>query len=252
MSRVDYSDGADAYRRARTLPPDVLAVWRAAVEAVPLPGCRRVLDVGAGPGGFLEPLHSWFAAPIVAIEPSPSMRADAAARGLARSFPYCAARCEALPLAESSADVAWLSTVVHQFDDRDAAARELRRVLGPDGRVFVRGFFSDLPMTGLLASFPGIARAAATFPSSDEVASSFASAGFALDSVTDVIEPWRFDLADWTARVRSVRHLDSALRPLTDTEVAEGLRIVEDAHRAAPGPITSHATLRLAVFRRTS
>ena len=249
MPRIDYSGGADAYRRARTLPPEVLAVWRAAVEAVPRQVCQRVLDVGAGPGGFLEPLQEWFAAPIVAIEPSPAMCADAAGAGLARSFPYCAARCEELPLADNSVDVAWLSTVVHQFDDRDAAVRELRRVLRPGGRVFVRGFFSDVPVTGLFASFPGIARAAATFPSSREVASSFASAGFALASVADVIEPWRFDLTAWTARVRSLRHIDSALRPLTDTEVADGVRIVEEAHRGARGPIASDGTLRLEVYR---
>jgi SAM-dependent methyltransferase len=255
--RVDYSDSAEAYRRARTLPAEVLDVWRSAIEALEIPPARRVLDVGAGPGGFLDPLVDWFSAPVVAVEPSTAMRAAAQAAHLSGAFPYVAAWAEALPVRAASVDVAWLSTVVHQFDDPLAAARELRRIVAPGGRVLVRGFFSDVTVTGLLALFPGIERSATTFPSTDAVTSSFEHAGFALARVVDVVEPWRFDLEVWADRVRSIRHTDSALRPLTDAEVDDGLRIVRDLHGQtgsdetrshATVPIASDMTIRLVVL----
>ncbi len=159
-------------------------------------------------------------------------------------------RIESLPLHSESIDVAWLSTVIHQFDDRDTAAGELHRVIRPGGRVLVRGFLSDVTITGLFSMFPGIERSADSFPSTDSVVSSFESAGFTLDRVTDVVEPWEFDLVAWTERVRSVRHIDSGLRPLTDTEFDKGLQVVTEAFSATNGPIASDGTLRLVVLRK--
>ena len=171
-----------------------------------------------------------------------------AAAGVSPGRPYVAAWAEALPVRSGAAGLAWLSTVIHQCDDRPGVAAELRRVVRPEGRVLVRGFFSDMRLTGLLGSFPGIERAAATFPSTDEIVSTFQTAGFTLDTVHDVVEPWRTDLATWLARVHSIRHTDSALRPLHDHEFAEGVRIVTDTYRDAAAPVASDTTLRLLVL----
>jgi ubiquinone/menaquinone biosynthesis C-methylase UbiE len=248
MARVDYTDRAAVYRRARTLPPEVLGSWRQVLDRVDLPRPERVLDVGAGPGGFLVPLAEWWQAHVVAVEPSASMRREAGAAGLIPRYPYVAANAESLPFCAGSVDWAWLSAVLHQFDDRSAAARELRRVVRSGGRVLVRGFFSDVPVTGLLRAFPGIERSAAAFPSTGAVVSCFEGAGFGVARIEDVIEPWQFDLGTWVARARSVRDTDSALLPLTDAEFTEGLRLVTEAHREVVGPIRSHSTLRLIVL----
>jgi len=248
MARVDYTAGAAAYRAARTLPADVLAVWQHAIAQLDLPRPQRVLDMGAGPGGFLDPLAEWLDAPIVAVEPSAAMRDTARREGIHERHPYVAAWAEHLPMREASIDVAWLSTVIHQFDDRDAVARELRRVVRPNGRVLVRGLCADVAVTGLLASFPGIDRAAATFPSTNDVVTCFEAAGFTVDRVQDVVEPWRFDVATWADRIASMRHVDSAFRPLTDAEFAAGVRTVLDAHPDATVPIASDTTLRLIVL----
>jgi SAM-dependent methyltransferase len=248
MARVDYTDRAQAYRVARTLPSEVLAAWTATVADARLPRPALVLDVGAGPGGFIAPLASWFGAPVVAIEPSPAMRREARRAGVSPGRPYVAAWAEALPLRSGVAGLAWLSTVIHQCDDPGSVAAELRRVLRPGSRVLVRGFFSDMRFTGLLALFPGIDRAAATFPTTSATVATFEAAGFTLDAVHDVVEPWRTDLPAWLARVHSIRHTDSALRPLHDDEFAEGVRRVSDTYRATPGPIPSDMTLRLLVL----
>src|SRR5580704_13764688 len=211
MVRVDYTEGARAYRRARTLPAEVLESWRAAIGRADV-ACRdRVLDLGAGTGGFLAALDDWFNAPVVAVEPSAAMRAEAASAGLTAGYAYIAGFGESVPLRSASVDVAWLSTMIHQVDDRDEVAVELRRVLRGDGRVLIRGFFSDVAITGLLAAFPGVERSAASFPSTAEVVSSFERAGFRAERVEDVVGPWRVDLGSWSAGVRSMRHIDSAL-----------------------------------------
>jgi SAM-dependent methyltransferase len=246
--RVDYERRAGAYRRARTLSPEILARWSDAVAPFADPSAERVLDLGAGTGQFVEPLAEWFAADVVAVEPSDAMRAELRAGAPADRVSVIAGVAEHLPLATDAVDVAWLSTVVHQFDDRTAAVRELRRLLRSGGLVFVRGFFADQTITGLLADFPGIDRAAATFPPTDAVVDEFATGGFATVAVVDVVEPWRFELATWVERARSIRHTDSALRPLTDAEFEAGLDAITAVHGADSGLVPSDATLRLLVF----
>ena len=245
--RVDYGGAAKAYREARTLPADVLARWRDAVTSLDV-DAPRLLDVGAGTGAFLAPVSAWLgAATAVAVEPSAAMRGEAAAAGVAARFPYVAAVAESLPFAVSSFDAAWISAAVHQFDDLDAAARELRRVVHAGGNVLVRGFFADVTVSGVFASFPGIDRAAGAFPATADVAGAFAAAGFAVARVVDVVEPWRFELGSWEHRIESVRSTDSLLRRLTGDEFDLGRRAVI-ATASADGMVRSDVTLRLVVF----
>lgn len=247
VARVDYQGNAGTFRTHRTLPPDVLAVWKEAVVRAAGPAPGRVLDLGAGTGGFLEPLADWFGAPVVAVEPSAAMRDEAARAGSTGRHLYVAAWAESLPLRTGSVDTAWLSTVIHQVDDRDQVFRELRRVVRPGGVVALRGFLADVPATGLLGAFPGTERVAATFPSTGEVVASCEGAGFTVRHVEDVVEPWRVELPAWRARARDLRHVDSWYRELTDAEIAEGLRSVEAAYAGVDGPIASDVTLRLLV-----
>jgi ubiquinone/menaquinone biosynthesis C-methylase UbiE len=254
MARIDYERGAAAYREARTLPAAVLERWDEALRAITTTAPRPsapVLDVGAGTGQFLDPLARWFAASVVALEPSPAMRAEAAGQHLVDRFPFVAGRAESLPFRGASFAAAWLSTVLHQFDDQRAAAGELRRVVQDGGRVAIRGFFADQTVTGLLARFPGIERAAATFPTTGATVELFESVGFHEPSVVDVVEPWSFPLDAWVARARRLRHTDSALRPLTDDEFERGIHAVLDERggEADPAePLLSEATLRLVVL----
>ena len=61
---------------------------------------------------------------------------------IARPHPlvtYAEGSVERLPLDDDAVAAAWLSTVVHQFADMAAAAREIRRVVEPGGTVLIRG-----------------------------------------------------------------------------------------------------------------
>ena len=54
----------------------------------------------------------------------------------------------ALPYADATFDAAYLVTVLGEVPDQDAALRELRRVLKPNGRVIVGELFGDPHMVG--------------------------------------------------------------------------------------------------------
>jgi SAM-dependent methyltransferase len=241
---IDYERGAEAYRRSRTLPPAILESWRRAVDGLGLPAGGHVLDLGAGTGQFLRPLAEWLDSSVVGVEPSPAMRANAGAATLPGRIGLVAGRAEALPLRAASVDVAWLSAMVHQIDDVDRSVAELRRVVRPGGRVLIRGYLGDRPITGLFRHFPGIERSAATFPTTAAVIDAFSRGGFQPGAVTDVAEDWSVDVAVWAAKVRDLRHVDSALRPLTDDEVEAGIASARQAV-GGHGRVVNETTITL-------
>ena len=55
---------------------------------------------------------------------------------------------QALPYDDASFDAAYLVTVLGEVPDQDAALRELRRVLRPNGRLVVGELFGDPHMVG--------------------------------------------------------------------------------------------------------
>jgi ubiquinone/menaquinone biosynthesis C-methylase UbiE len=93
MARIDYDDAAAAaFQASRELPPDALGEWRAAIarHLAPRPG-TRLLDLGAGTGRWAVALASWYGISVVAVEPSPAMRARTRCRcmlaGVAGALP---------------------------------------------------------------------------------------------------------------------------------------------------------------------
>lgn len=249
--RIDYDRVARSYHRARDMPLDALAPWRAALVPFLPPGTRLpILDVGSGTGLFSRAFTRWFGVAVIAVEPSGGMREEARRLGVNPRVLLVAGRAEALPLRDGSGGGAWLSTVIHHVGTLDACAHELRRVLAPGAPVLIRGTFpSLLDGVTLFRYFPEAARIAATFPSIEDTCTVFGAAGFTragLDQVPQVSAP---SLRVFGARVRRGRHADSTLAPLTDAEFARGLRVLETdaAAERAPTPVVDRLTLL--VFR---
>jgi SAM-dependent methyltransferase len=104
------------------------------------PGPLRVLDVGCGAGGaacaFAEALARGV---IVGFDRDPRLlgiaRRRAADAGLARLVGWSCAAVDALPVVPGSADVVWVSGVVHHLPDQQAAIGTLAALLRPGGRL---------------------------------------------------------------------------------------------------------------------
>jgi ubiquinone/menaquinone biosynthesis C-methylase UbiE len=115
-----------------------LGRWRAELLAE---ATGHLLVVGAGPGRDLDHLPP-AVTQVTAVEPSPAMRRLAAERVRRLTFggtptAMVSAVAERLPLPDASVDTVLAALVLCTVDDPDAAARELRRVLRPGGRLLV-------------------------------------------------------------------------------------------------------------------
>ncbi|HEV2875228.1 MAG TPA: methyltransferase domain-containing protein [Thermoleophilaceae bacterium] len=111
-------------------------------------GGERVLEVGPGTGYYALPVAGWL---------GPGGRLDvldiqqemldhtlrrAAEEGISN---ISAERADAreMPYQDDSFDAAYLVTVLGEIPDQDAALRELRRVVKPDGRIVVGELLGD-------------------------------------------------------------------------------------------------------------
>jgi ubiquinone/menaquinone biosynthesis C-methylase UbiE len=109
---------------------------------------ERLLEVGPGTGYYSLPVARWL---------EPSGRLDvldiqqemldhtlrrAASEGIAN---IAGERADAreMPYADDSFDAGYLVTVLGEIPNQDAALRELRRVVKPDGRIVVGELFGD-------------------------------------------------------------------------------------------------------------
>ena len=130
---ADYEAVGAAYPRHRRTDPRIAAlVWEALGDA------RTVINVGAGAGSY-EPEDRY----VVAVEPSPAMRAQ-------RATPAVDAIAESLPFDDDSFDAAMAMVTIHQWADVDRGLSELRRVTrGPvviltfDGEAVPRFWLND-------------------------------------------------------------------------------------------------------------
>lgn len=233
MARVDYDKQSAVYDQGRTLPPEAIAIWMVTARRH-VGEAERILDLGAGTGRFSAALADTFDADVYAVEPSPGMRSHALTKPHERVH-VLAGAAEALPLPEAFIDFAWLSNVIHHFDDIAAAATELRRVVKTGGSVLVRTAFAGTAVESLYRFFPGARRFVDSFPSLQEVITAFEQAGFASFYTEKVQQLLAHRLADLVERTR--KRADTALELLTDEEFEQGMRELEEAARTDSEPV---------------
>ncbi|HEX4107702.1 MAG TPA: methyltransferase domain-containing protein [Solirubrobacteraceae bacterium] len=111
---VDYERHGRTYAQHRRADPRIAARIHAA-----LGDARTVVNVGAGTGSY-EPEDRW----VLAIEPSPTMRAQRPAG----AAPAISAHAEALPLDDGAVDGAMACATLHHWRSWEIGVAELRRV----------------------------------------------------------------------------------------------------------------------------
>jgi len=251
MEKVDYDARLHAvYAAGRRLSPDALRIWMEAF-ARHLPETRPLvwLDMGSGTGRMTPSLASAFGGPVYGVEPSGKMRAQALAHAGHPAVTYAAGSAEHIPLPDASCDAALLFFVWHHVDDREAAARELRRVVKPGGKLFVQAnFYDHTPDIWWFRLLPEWWKVEKTiFRSEEEVKSDFTDAGWTLVSRDEVTWLRSANLADDFERLklRSV----SVFERLPEELIEMGFARIEAALPAlSDGP--QYETSALLVFQR--
>jgi SAM-dependent methyltransferase len=243
MARIDYDRVAAKYEQGRGIALAGLDGWREAVAPY-LSACERVVDIGSGTGIFADAFARWFGVRVAGIEPSDGMRREARRHHSHPLVLYAAGHAERLPLRDASCDAAWLSTVIHHIGDLDACAREVARVLRPQGVVLIRSAFPDQPVDiTSLRYFSSARKVLETFPTVPETSRVFRRAGFEAASVSGVSQVSAASLRDYAARVRE--RTDTMLLGVPDDEFVAGLTALErDAREDVEGaPIVNRLTL---------
>lgn len=179
---MDYDQTAIAstYDAARGLQPESLMQWLDLVAAHAPTDPQFIVDVGCGTGRFTAPLAEKFGTRVVGIDPSERMLAEAGRKARDGRIAFLQAPAERLPLETGSADLVFMSMMLHHLEDRTRAARECRRVLRSGGRVFVRNTTreSAYPHTRFFPGFQAIVDS--QLPSRAEVAALFEGTGLRL------------------------------------------------------------------------
>jgi SAM-dependent methyltransferase len=223
MARISYDEQtAAAFKAVREVSRDGLSEWREAVRRHLCP--RRgmtLVDIGAGTGQFAAAFSDWFGVRVFAVEPSAAMRAQIPRTPTIRAI---AGDASALPLPDESVDAAWLSLVIHHIQDLGAAAHEIRRVVRPGGPVLIRGGMSGTNYDGIenVRWFPETARAIDTYPSVEDTCGAFGAAGFHREALEQIPETYPTSLADFLAKLDTLRQADTTMRTLTDHEFLRG------------------------------
>lgn len=145
VEKVDYEARLHAvYAAGRDMPTEARQTWMEAF-ARHLPARRPLvwLDLGSGTGRMAPALAGSFGGPVHGVEPSGEMRAQALAHADHPAVTYADGSAEHIPLPDASCDAALLFYVWHHVVDRDAAARELCRVVKPGGKLLVQANLAD-------------------------------------------------------------------------------------------------------------
>jgi hypothetical protein len=151
---------------------------------------------------------------------------------------YALGRAECIPLRDRSCGAVWMSHVFHHVADRGRCALEVRRVLQPQGTLFVRACFSDrLDGIAMYKFFPGARHIAEALPTLKDTIEVFGACGFRVAAVRRLRQVLCSGLAELASRTRL--RTDSTLALLDEAEFARGQALLERAAAAerAPAPI---------------
>jgi ubiquinone/menaquinone biosynthesis C-methylase UbiE len=209
------------YDQARALQPASMSFWMDSVyNAANGRLARTVVDLGCGTGRFTLGLRERFNCHVIGIDPSPRMLSRAPHRD---RLTYLQANAEALPLADRSVDVIFMSMVWHHFQDHAQAGANIARVLRTGGSLCIRtSTFETLDTALYLCFFPGARRLnEKALPTRSGLIQWASRVGLSLSHRSTVQQQIDANLYDYAQRI-GLRGL-SDLNAVSDLEFMVGL-----------------------------
>jgi ubiquinone/menaquinone biosynthesis C-methylase UbiE len=178
----DKSPIAAVYDAGRSYTPEVLQQWLCVLSSHAPAKVQHIIDLGCGTGRYSQALALHFGANVTAIDPSVRMLEQARRKTTSDRVVFLESSGERIPVVDSSADLVFMSMVVHHLPDIVVTARECLRVLREGGRVCIRNSTVDTPFPEL-GFFAGLrAVIERELPSRRRIITGFEAAGFETES----------------------------------------------------------------------
>ena len=238
------------YDRGRDHGPEFLNLWMNIISSfVNEDDVKIILDLGCGTGRFSEALAAHFDAEVIGIDPSKKMLKQAQAKRRDSRVHYRNGNAEALPLADESVDLVFMSMVFHHFENPVLVARECARVLRDRTIAFLRAGSRER-----LSSYPYVdffpesrAILEEELPSVSSMREIFESAEFTTIAVDVVVQKIAPNYNVYAEKLSAGG--DSVLARLSKTQFDAGLAEM----RSYSTPVAMQAVLEpidILVFRR--
>ncbi len=226
MTEYDRTEIPSAYDRGRDHGPQLLTLWTDAVRAHLVQPTHQILDLGCGTGRFSDALATHLDADVVGLDPSVKMLSQAAAKPHSPRVRYARACAEAMPLRSGSIDAIFMSMSLHHFSSHAQAAAECRRVLRPDGRLFIRnGSREQIPFYPYYPFFPSSHPILEeVLPSTDGIRATFEAAGLRLIAQNLINQEIAPDWATYADKLTT--RSDSVLARLSDQDFDDGIAAI--------------------------
>ena len=232
-------------------PEEQLAAQFEFTIAQGLGAATRLLDVGCGTGSLVASAVDRLGVKAWGVDASEAMLAKARERGV-RGAAFKRADADSLPFKPAWFDAVTMRLVVHALGDRrPAALAEARRVLAPEGRLFIWTFapehFTGHHLRAYLPDLPAVDLA--RFPSAELLTRELADAGFA-DVRLCPFEQGGSVTRERAAEQLRARHL-STIHLLPEEQVAAAAERLEQEAAAAEPPLATVLRWQLFVARAT-
>lgn len=245
----DSTNIPDGYDRSRDHGPEMLNLWMNRIAShLGSHQPRVILDLGCGTGRFTPALAMNLDAAVVGVDPSAKMLAHASRKIQTDRVQYVRGCGEAIPLADRSVDVVFISMAFHHFTDPRRVARECWRVLASGSPVLLRAGTRDrIPQYPYVPFFPqSVPLLEARLPTAAFIEEVFHGVGFRTDAFELVVQTIAPNFATYADKLAAGG--DSILASLPSEQFEAGLAALR-MHTAFVDLQTINEPIDFFVFR---